>query len=212
MESPLPIVPAFYLERVARLLADGQRKLLGLVGPPGAGKSSLAAALRLAYAERAQVVPMDGFHLATVELSRLGRAQRKGAPDTFDSAGYAALLRRIRDQRDDIVYAPDFRRDLDEPVAGAIAVLPHTRLIITEGNYLLLDEGAWPSAAKLLDEVWYVEVDDALRTTRLRRRHEAFGRAPEDAEAWVMNTDQPNAKRIEATRGRADLTFRWDPC
>lgn len=204
-------IPARYLTRLADLLADGQRKLLGLVGPPGAGKSTLAMALQQAFAGRSQVVPMDGFHLATVELQRLGRAGRKGAPDTFDSAGYAALLLRLRRHRaGEIVYAPEFRREIEEPIAGAIAVLEQTQLVITEGNYLLLDDGAWSGVAALLDEVWYVEVDDALRTERLVRRHEQFGRSPQAAAAWVAATDEPNARLIAATRPRAGLVFRWD--
>lgn len=190
--------------RIEVLLADGRRKLLGLVGAPGSGKSTLALALQQALAGRAQVVPMDGFHLANAQLQRLGRAGRKGAPDTFDAAGYVALLRRLRDQRaDEIVYAPEFRREIEEPVAGAIAVLPQTQLLITEGNYLLLQEGAWAEVAPLLDEVWYVEVDDRVRVERLVQRHQQFGRSREAALAWVADTDEPNARRIAATRGRA---------
>ncbi|MGJ7582226.1 nucleoside/nucleotide kinase family protein [Variovorax sp. RHLX14] len=197
--------------RIEALLADGRRKLLGLVGAPGAGKSTLAAALLAALGERAQVVPMDGFHLANVELQRLGRADRKGAPDTFDSAGYVALLQRLRTQSDDeIVYAPEFRREIEEPVAGAIAVLPATQLVITEGNYLLHDAGAWARVAGLLDEVWYVDVDDALREERLVRRHRQFGRSEEAARAWVERTDAPNARLIAATRVRAHHMLTLD--
>ena len=197
------------LSHLDALLADGQRKLLGLVGAPGAGKSTLAQALLQALPGRAQVVPMDGFHLAQVELQRLGRADRKGAPDTFDSAGYVALLRRLREQRaDEIVYGPEFRREIEEPVAGAIAVLPQTQLVITEGNYLLLQEGPWAEVAPLLDEVWYVEVDDALRVERLARRHQQFGRSRDAALAWVAQTDEPNARRIAATRERAHRVIR----
>lgn len=201
----LPPLPADSLVRLQALLADGRRKLLGLVGAPGAGKSTVAAALQAMLGERAQVVPMDGFHLANVELQRLGRAVRKGAPDTFDSAGYAALLQRLRAQGPDdgVVYAPEFRREIEEPVAGAIAVQPQTQLIVTEGNYLLL----WPAVAALLDEVWYVDVDDRLRRERLVRRHEKFGRSPEAARAWVDSTDEPNAQLIAATRARADHVF-----
>ena len=212
MSTPtLPTVPPVHLERVRRLLDGGGRTLLGLVGAPGAGKSTLALALHQAFAAVSQVVPMDGFHLANVELRRLGRAGRKGAPDTFDADGYAALLQRLRAQRaDEIVYAPEFRREIEEPIAGAIPVFPETRLIITEGNYLLLDSGPWARVASLLDEVWYVDVDDTLREGRLVRRHEQFGRSAQDAQAWVEQTDAPNARLIDATKGRAQVVFRWD--
>jgi pantothenate kinase len=212
MTAPtVPAVPAGYLARVRELLSDGQRKLLGLVGPPGAGKSTLAWALQHAFSDVSQVVPMDGYHLANVELRRLGRAERKGAPDTFDSAGYAALLRRLRQQRaDEVVYAPEFRREIEEPIAGAIPVFAQTRLVITEGNYLLLDSGHWASVAGLLDEVWYVDVDDALRTDRLTQRHEQFGRSRQEAVDWVSGTDEPNARLIATTKSDANLVFRWD--
>ena len=204
-------VPAHALARIEALMAGGRRRLLGLVGAPGSGKSTLAEALLQALPGRAQVVPMDGFHLANVELRRLGRADRKGAPDTFDSAGYVALLQRLREQREDeIVYAPEFRREIEEPIAGAIAVLAETQLVITEGNYLLLDEGPWAAAAPLLDDVWYVDVDDALRHERLVRRHEQFGRSNAEALAWVAQTDEPNARRIAATRGRAQHVICLD--
>lgn len=207
----MPPIPAEYLDRVQRLLADGQRRVLGLVGAPGAGKSTLAEALRQAFADLAQIVPMDGYHLANAELARLGRAGRKGAPDTFDSAGYVALLRRLREQdADEIVYAPEFRREIEEPIAGAIAVLPATRLVITEGNYLLLEDGAWAGVAALLDEIWYVDIDPGERQRRLIDRHRRFGRSAAEARDWVAGTDEPNARRIEATRERADLVFRWD--
>jgi len=208
----LPPLPADSAARLQALMAGGRRKILGLVGAPGAGKSTLAAALlALVGADRAQVVPMDGFHLANVELQRLGRAGRKGAPDTFDSAGYVALLQRLREQRPDgdIVYAPEFRREIEEPVAGAIAVLPTTQLVITEGNYLLHDAGPWAGAAAMLDEVWYVDIDDALREERLVRRHQQFGRSLEEARAWVAGTDAPNARLIAATRVRAHHVLPW---
>ena len=202
-------LPAAELARLEALLADGRRKLLGLVGAPGSGKSTVAQALLDALPGRAQVVPMDGFHLANAELGRLGRAGRKGAPDTFDGAGYVALLRRLRSQpAGETVYAPEFRREIEEPVAGAIAVRPETPLVITEGNYLLLEEGPWAGVAPLLDEVWYVEVDDRLRLERLLRRHQQFGRSLEAAQAWVAQTDEPNARRIAATRPRAHHILR----
>ena len=207
----LPGLPASARLRANELIKRSGRVLLGLVGPPGAGKSTLAAALQAEFASVAQVVPMDGFHLANVELERLGRRARKGAPDTFDSAGYVALLRRLLAQSDDeIVYAPEFRREIEEPIANAIPVFSRTQLVITEGNYLLLDDGPWADVKGLLDEVWYVDVDDALRVDRLTQRHVQFGRNADEAAAWVAGTDEPNARLIEASRARASFVFRWD--
>jgi pantothenate kinase len=209
--TPLPELPAAARARVQALLARGGRRLLGLAGPPGAGKSTLALALRAAFPDVACIVPMDGFHLAGSELARLGRAGRKGAPDTFDAAGYVALLRRLRaPAAGETVYAPEFRREIEEPIAGALAVGPEVRLVITEGNYLLLDDDPWRAVAPLLDECWFVDVDDALRVGRLVARHERFGRSPADARAWVAGTDEPNARLVEASRGRASWALRWD--
>jgi len=187
-----------------RALSAGPRRLLGLVAPPGAGKSTLAALMSLTLGDKAQTVPMDGFHLAQAELQRLGRAQRKGAPDTFDAAGYTALLLRLRQQGPhEVVYAPDFRREIEEPVAGALPVFPGTPLVITEGNYLLLDEAPWQGVAAALDEVWYLQIDPALRRERLLARHVQFGRTRAAAQAWIDRSDEPNARRIEACAHRA---------
>lgn len=205
--------PALHPDLIQHLhgLASGPRRLLGVVGPPGAGKSTLASLMAQAVGERAQALPMDGFHLAQSELERLGRASRKGAPDTFDAAGYAALLRRLRGQSaGEVVYAPDFRREIEEPVAGALPVFPETPLIVTEGNYLLLDDGPWQAVASLLDEVWYLEVEPGLRLERLAQRHQQFGRSREAALAWIASTDEPNARRIEAVRHRAQRQIGWD--
>ncbi|MBC7662913.1 MAG: nucleoside/nucleotide kinase family protein [Caulobacter sp.] len=209
--SPLPELPHSARLRAQELIQRSGRALLGLVGPPGAGKSTLAAVLQAEFAKVAQVVPMDGFHLANVELERLGRRARKGASDTFDSAGYVALLRRLLVQDDDeVIYAPEFRREIEEPIAGAIPIHARTQLVITEGNYLLLDEGPWADVRGLLDEIWYVDVPDEVRLHQLTRRHEQFGRSAEEAAEWVRGTDEPNARLIEASRVRASFVFRWD--
>lgn len=206
---PEHLNPDQALQRLAASLQRPGRHLIGLVGPPGAGKSTLSARIVAHFGAQAQVVPMDGYHLANSELERLGRRGRKGAPDTFDAWGYVALLRRLRQQAaDELVYAPEFRRTLEEPVAGAIPIAPDTRLLIAEGNYLGLDSGAWAHVLPLLDELWYVEVDDTLRRQRLTARHVQFGRTPEDAARWVEVTDEPNARLIASTRARAQCVVR----
>ncbi len=190
--------------RIEALLAKGQRCLVGLAGVPGAGKSTLAAQLASRFGTAAIVVPMDGFHLANAELARLGRSSRKGAPDTFDAAGYVALLRRLRHPvPGEVVYAPAFHRDIEEAIAGTIAVPAEVPLVLTEGNYLLL-EGPWQEARACLDETWFVEGDETIRLERLFARHVAFGRTPEQAQAWVAATDEPNAVVIRASRPAAD--------
>jgi pantothenate kinase len=192
-------------------LSSGPRHLLGIVGAPGSGKSTLAALAAQAMGERAQAVPMDGFHLAQSELERQGTASRKGAPHTFDAAGYAVLLRRLKQQPEgEVVYAPDFRREIEEPVAGAIPVFSHTPLVISEGNYLLLEDGAWGQVAGLFDEIWFLNVDAALRLERLTQRHMQFGRSREQATAWIANNDEPNARAIEASASRAHRQVQWN--
>jgi pantothenate kinase len=197
------------LDRARGLVRGGRRALLGIAGGPGAGKTTLAGhlvrALNADGPPWAAHVPMDGFHLADAELDRLGRRDRKGAPDTFDAAGYAALLRRLREDADEMVYAPGFERVLEQPLAGAIPVPPAARLVVTEGNYLLLAEGSWARVRPCLDEVWYCEADEPERIRRLIARHEEFGKDHETAVAWVLGTDQRNADLVAATRGRADL-------
>lgn len=208
--TPMAVLPEACLHPLTSWVSGKERKILGIVAPPGAGKSTFAEAIHRAFPLQSQVVPMDGFHLANVELARLGRATRKGAADTFDGLGFLNLLHRIKAQTpEEIIYAPDFRRDLEEPVAGAIAVLASTPLIIVEGNYLLGDDAPWVGIKGVLDEVWYLDVDEAIRHDRLLHRHLRFGRTREEALAWMASTDAPNARRIEATRHRADRDVDW---
>ncbi|MDX3850711.1 nucleoside/nucleotide kinase family protein [Streptomyces sp. AK02-01A] len=197
--------------RARGLAASGRRRVLGIAGAPGAGKSTLAARLADELGGLAALVPMDGFHLAQAELNRLGRADRKGAPDTFDATGYAALLARLRaPTAGAVVYAPAFDRTLEEPVAGSIPVDPGTPLVITEGNYLLHDDGLWAPVRPLLDEVWFLELDTVVRVRRLVDRHVAFGKDRAHAERWVRESDEANARLVAAGRDRADLVVTLD--
>ncbi|GAA3700130.1 hypothetical protein GCM10022204_16010 [Microlunatus aurantiacus] len=150
-------------------------------------------------------LPMDGFHLANAALERLGRRDRKGAPDTFDGWGFLGLLRRVRDETDHDVYAPSFRRVVDEPVAGEIAIAAGTALVVVEGNYLLVDDEPWDRVPSLLDESWFCVTPAEERLLRLVDRHTRHGRSPEEATAWVSGVDETNARLIEDTRSRADL-------
>ncbi len=188
----------------AALCRPGRRVILGIAGPPGAGKSTLAQALGRALGASAATFAMDGFHLAQGELVRLGRAERKGAPDTFDAFGFAALLARLRADTDPVVYAPVFDRALEEPVAGAVPISRGVPLVITEGNYLLLPTGGWAAARGYLDAVWYLDVDDRLRRQRLLARHERHGRSADEASRWVNGNDEPNAAIVRETREDAD--------
>lgn len=197
----------------ARSLIDSShRRILGLVGAPGSGKSTLSEALLAALGDQVQVVPMDGYHLSNRQLARLGRAGRKGAPDTFDAHGYRDLLARLRrDQRaDEVIYAPGFYRDIEEPIAASIAVSPSTSLIVAEGNYLLLEDSPWPDVRAAIDEVWFLNVDQAVREQRLVARHMQFGRSEREARDWVANTDGPNAERVEAVAANADRQLWWN--
>lgn len=197
----------------ARALLDealraGSRRILGIAGAPGAGKSTLAARLVAGLpAGSAVLVPMDGFHLADVALSRLGRLERKGAPDTFDAGGYVALLQRLRTARpqDAPVWAPMFERELEQPLAGAIEVPSGIPLVVTEGNYLLCEDGAFGQVRTLLDARWFVEVPEDLRHERLIARHERFGKDPAAAREWALGPDEANARLVAATRDRADV-------
>lgn len=186
--------------------AASGRVLVGVAGAPGAGKSTVAAALA-ARLPGSVVLPMDGFHLRQARLVELGRRDRMGAPDTFDVEAFVALLRRLRDARrsGETLLAPGFDRRVEEPVADAIELRPDRRTVIVEGNYLLLESDGWAPVADLLDLRVGLVVDDAVRRERLIARHIAFGKSADAAAAWALGPDERNAVAIAATLERADV-------
>ena len=191
-------------------IAAGRRALLGIVGAPGSGKSTFAACLReILGPGSAVVIPMDGFHLGNTIIDGTPLKDRKGAIDTFDVGGYLTLLQRLARADEAVVYAPEFRRSIDEPVAASIAVPADVPLVITEGNYLLAEEPQWRKVRAQLDEVWYLDTPPALRLSRLVDRHILFGKDRATAEAWAQGTDETNARLIEATRHAADRIIPW---
>lgn len=193
------------LTRATELMRE-DRAILGICGPPGAGKSTISERLVNAIGEDAALIGMDGFHLAQVELTRLGRTERKGAPDTFDAAGYVNLLSRLKSHpANETIYAPVFRRDLEEPIACAVPVPPRIRLVVTEGNYLLLPDSPWNEIPRMLTESWFLAPDEDVRRHWLHQRHESYGRTPEEARERTLGSDERNAILINKTRAKADL-------
>jgi pantothenate kinase len=200
-------------DRAVALATRGRRQLLGITGPPAAGKSTYAEQLTeklTAEGHRVALVPMDGYHLAQSVLEDLGLADVKGAPHTFDGYGYVALLRRLKQSPDEHIWAPRFDRRIEDSIAASIGIAPEVTLVLTEGNYLLLDEPPWSEVRRLLDECWYVEVPEELRHARLEARHRAFGRSAAEAHERTYGSDERNAQLIAATARSADATLRLD--
>ena len=196
------------VDRAAALAQRGDRVLLGIVGEPGAGKTTLTTALLDALTARGIPVawlPMDGFHLGDASLDALGLRDRKGAVETFDGWGYLAALRRVLTEIDHRVYVPGFERTLEQPIAADRVIPPGPALVLTEGNYLLDEAEPWSLIREVTAEIWYADVPQDLRRARLVARHIAYGKTSAEAEAWVAAVDEPNAQRIRTGKDRADL-------
>jgi pantothenate kinase len=190
------------------------RFLLGLAGTPGSGKSTTATALCDALVDRDGPVwvalGMDGFHLSNKVLIDDGKRDRKGAYDTFDVAGFVALLGRIRTQTESSVYVPVFHREIEESISAETTITPQARGVIVEGNYLLLPDGGWANVRPLLDAAWFVDVDpDARRRRLIERATKTYG-SIEAGTAWVDNVDEPNAVLIDTTRSNAERVITVD--
>jgi pantothenate kinase len=203
------------VDEVARVVLDLSRTIpgrtvVGIAGAPGAGKSTIAAALVARLAGRAVLLPMDGFHLPQATLVERGSRDRMGAPDTFDVDCFVATLAALRPafgpaagpafgNSGETVLAPGFDREIEEAVPDTIAISPESPIVVTEGNYLLLQTGGWERVAPLLDASFFVTVDRDIRLARLTARHERFGKTPTDAAAWAEGPDERNAVLVEAS-------------
>lgn len=187
----------------ARAARGAGRFIAALAGPPAAGKSTLAADLVARLGAGAKVVPMDGFHYDDAVLLARGARGRKGAPDTFDAQGFFHLLRRLR--AEDEVAIPLFDRALEISRAGADIVGPQDKILIVEGNYLLLNEAPWPSARPLYDLTIWIDVPEAALVSRLMDRWAGYGKTPEQARAWIDGNDLPNIRRVMMGSDGADV-------
>lgn len=191
----------------AWLAAHPEARIIGIVGPPGSGKTTVASELPPLLTVPHCVVPMDGFHYPQEKLRALGRRDRMGAPDTFDTKALAQLLERVTKRLGPVVF-PEFDRTIEEPIPGSITVEPEHELVILEGNYLLVDDADWARVGELLDLCVYVDIPEDVRLERLTSRHVDFGKSPSDAAKWVQRVDQANARVIEATKVRADAVYQ----
>jgi pantothenate kinase len=203
------------LARAEAMLRQPGRSLLGIAGAPGAGKSTISEwlldHLLRDFSGQVALVPMDGYHLAQSVLESRGLQHRKGAPDTFDGVGFVAMLHQLRSQTSRELFAPVYQRELNDAIAGAIAVPEQTRLVITEGNYLLLDDAPWDEVASLLDEIWFVELEQDERLRRLTARHLRFNDDPAIAEWRATGNDERNARLVAAGGRRSTLIIEHTP-
>jgi pantothenate kinase len=195
--------------KIVEYANNTSRTIIGIVGKPGGGKSTLSKYLLKGMDQSlVSVVPMDGFHLSIKVLKDLGRSDRKGAQDTFDVKGFKTLIERIKLDSLNPVYYPIFDRAIEESIAAQGVVYPSTRVVIVEGNYLMHDKDGWEEISPLLDQSWYAYLDEDIRISRLISRHIAFGKDPESAKAWAKGSDQVNAELIETGVARCDFLIR----
>jgi len=212
MPTPLTLLTSLdeVVDRAESLMTSmsGQRKIVGLIGKPGAGKSTLSAQLIEQLGDQAAILNMDGYHFSNLALRELGRADRKGAPDTFDALGFTEILKRVKHEVDQNIYFPVFDRSIEESIAAQGVITPEIKLVITEGNYLLHNDNNWGGVKKFLDESWFIEVDDQIRIERLVNRHHKFGKSKADAHSWATGSDENNAQVVARTRELADVIIK----
>lgn len=181
------------------------RVVIGITGKPGSGKSTVTSKLKETIpGERTVILSQDGYHLSNLQLESLGRSNFKGAPDTFDSEGFSKILFRVKSELKNNIYFPIFHREIEESISAEGLITEKTNVVLVEGNYLLFETHGWGEVAKHLDEIWYLQVDDDLRLSRLVARHIEFGKNPQVAVAWAHGSDEANARLIEKARDKAN--------
>lgn len=196
------------VKRAVQLLESPGRNVLGMAGAPASGKSTLSVALlselELSHPGAVVLVGMDAFHIGNRILDHRGLLGVKGAPHTFDVAGYVALLERLR-RAEETVYAPEFHRDIEDSLAHTVEIQPAVRLVITEGNYLLLPQEPWDRVRPLLDEAWFIHLDDEERRRRMLARHQRYGHSAAEATARTYGSDEANARLVNSIQHSPDV-------
>lgn len=197
-------------EQIQSLLqGPNPRSIIGIVGKPGAGKSTVVSEIEKRFdSSQVSVIPMDGYHLSNEELISLDRRDRKGAPDTFDTQAFIELLSIVKNNAESEQRFPVFHREIEASIENEGSVPSGVKVIVVEGNYLFSEEHNWQGVFPLLDHTWFIEIDDEVRIERLIARHIRFGKTKEDAENWSKGSDEANARFIAKTASKAKNLIR----
>lgn len=193
-------------------LDPARRVICAVAGAPGSGKSTLAEWLVAALDARepgcAALLPMDGFHYDDLHLVPAGLRPRKGAPETFDVGGLRHMLARLRARDEETVAVPVFDRDIEIARAGARLIPRDVRIVVAEGNYLLLDRAPWDSLRPMFDVTAMIEVPEAVLRARLTARWAHHGLSPAEIAAKLEENDLPNGRLVASASVRADVVLR----